>query len=197
MKKFKRAIFTIPSIFAAGAIMSAPNTQEDSENIADSNGFFNKVKTYVSNIEDNQAFTLAQHSSHSSHSSHGSHGSHGSHSSYNGVNIVDPSASNSFNAKAFRNEDSTPRQTILPSSPAIAEYGSRKLKVLPGNSKRFQETIQKLQIALVSRGFDVGEVNGLLHSRTIAAVYEYQSKNNFIPNGKITPETLSSLGITA
>ena len=64
-------------------------------------------------------------------------------------------------------------------------------------SKRFQETIQKLQIALVSRGFDVGEVNGLLHSRTIAAVYEYQSKNNFIPNGKITPETLSSLGITA
>ena len=61
---------------------------------------------------------LAQHSSHASHGSHGSHASHSSHSShssYNGVNVVDPDMKDEIYGLT-RNEDSTPRQTILPSS---------------------------------------------------------------------------------
>ena len=196
MKKIKKILFTIPSLLAAGALSAANTENDDKQSFQESkDSFFDRVKAYVSDINDSQSYTLAQHSSHSSHSSHGSHASHSSHSSYNGVNVVDPDMKDEVSTVLTRNEDSTPRQTILPSSPAITDYGSRKLKVLPGNSQAFKDTIKTLQLALAAKGYDVGELNGEMHSRTIAAIYEYQSDSNFIPSGKATPETLSSLGI--
>ena len=197
MKKLKKSLFTIPTILAAGAISANNSNDEVTKAEAESQeGFFSKVKEYIVNIKDSQTYTLAQHSSHASHGSHGSHASHGSHSSYNGVNVVDPNFKDQNSDQLFaRNENSTPRQTILPSSPAIADYGSRKLKILPGNSKAFKATIMQVQVALAARGYNVGEVNGEMHSSTIAAIYAYQNDNNFIPSGKATPETLSSLSI--
>ena len=198
-EKIKKILFTIPSLLAAGALTAANTENDDKQSFQESkDGFFDRVKAYVSDINDSQSYTLAQHSSHASHGSHGSHASHSSHSShssYNGVNVVDPDMKDEISTVLTRNEDSTPRQTILPSSPAITDYGSRKLKVLPGNSQAFKDTIKTLQLALATKGYDVGELNGEMHSRTIAAIYEYQSDSNFIPSGKATPETLSSLGI--
>ena len=193
MKKLKKTLFTIPTILAAGAITANNNDETSNAEVESKESFFSKVKEYIVNIQDSQSYTLAQHSSHAS---YGSHSSHGSHSSYNGVNVVDPNSKDQESAVLYsRNEDSTPRQTILPSSPAIADYGSRKLKILPGNSKAFKETIKQMQIALTARGYNPGEVNGEMHSSTIAAIYAYQNDNNFIPSGKATPETLSSLSI--
>jgi len=93
-----------------------------------------------------------------------------------------------------RNESSTPRSTILPSSPAITK--PKALKRLPGNSGKFKDAIIRVQVSLASQGFNVGSINGELHSRTIAAIYEYQSRIGLIPSGKVTPETLDNLGIT-
>ena len=124
---------------------------------------------------------------------HGSHGSHDSHSSYMPSNIIDPQKTQEIST---RNENSTPRQTVLPSSPAIAEFGSRKLKKLPGHSQLFKDAVQKVQVALMVKGYEVGEINGEMHSRTIAAIYEYQQDINFIPSGKLTSDTLASLGIS-
>lgn len=43
----------------------------------------------------------------------------------------------------------------------------------------------------------MGEVNGELHARTVAALYKYQEDTHQIPSGKVTNEVLSSLGIIA
>jgi len=88
---------------------------------------------------------------------------------------------------------STPPSSILPSSPAIV----KKLKILPGNSEKFRELVMRVQIALLAKGYDVGEINGGLHARMVAALYKYQEDVSQIPSGKLTNETLSSLGIIA
>jgi len=92
-----------------------------------------------------------------------------------------------------RNESSTPYNSVLPSTPAIA----KKLKVLPGNSEHFRTLVTRTQLALIARGYEAGEVNGEVHARTVAALYRYQTDTGFVPSGKITSETLSSLGIVA
>lgn len=92
-----------------------------------------------------------------------------------------------------RNEASTPRSAILPSSPALA----KKLKTLPGNSKTFSKIVSRTQISLASSGYDVGPINGQIHARTVAAIYEFQERSGMIPTGKLTNDVLGSLGIIA
>ena len=200
MKKIiaKAIGYVVPSLAAAGAV-SADLGGFDSSKVSAPLDSLKDAKSIVSNFQDNQVFTLAGHSSHASHGSHGSHGSHSSHSS-SGLILeqIDESeqrmAINGLDTGA-RNEASTPRSTVLPSSPAIAKH--KKLKILPGNSKKFTEVVTQVQIALGSRGYDIGAVNGEYHARTIAAIYEYQAARGIPATGKITPETLSSLGIIA
>ena len=92
---------------------------------------------------------------------------------------------------------STPTSSILPSSPAITDLAGekRKLKVLPGNSGKFKDTLLRAQVALASQGYSVGAVDGEMHARTVAAIYEFQLQSGIEPTGKLSPETLSKLGI--
>ena len=171
----RRSVFSVASLLAAGL---TPPTAISSEEAADSLGertsLLDRLEAIVQPLDHGHRYTLAGHSSHRSHHSHHSHHSHAG-----------------YRAGAGRNEESTPRSTILPSSPAIA----RKLKVLPGNSAKFRNTVAQVQVGLATKGYDVGKIDGQAHARTIAAVYTYQRDAGFIPSGRITSEVLGSLGI--
>jgi His-Xaa-Ser repeat protein HxsA len=185
--------FAIPSLLAAGLV---PFGAAASESPAEANpldrSLMDNIDASISGIEEAHHYTLAQHSSHASHASHGSHGSHRSSS----MRINTPStnaALATLEGASTRNVSSTPPNSVLPSSPAIA----RKLIVLPGNSKKFRDIVMRVQIALVAQGYEVGAVDGSLHARTVAAIYRYQSDTGMIPSGKINTETLNFLGVQA
>jgi len=187
----RRSKYTIPTLFAAGLTPFAAVAGEEPQDAAEGKDtFFDSVKKMVSSIGDSHQFTLAQHRSHQS---HGSHVSHQSHRSYGYRLTPEDTATVMQAAAGARNEMSTPHSSVLPSSPAIAG----KLKVLPGNSEKFRELVMRMQVALQVRGYEVGAVNGEIHARTVAALYRYQEDAGFVPSGKVTSDTLSSLGITA
>lgn len=199
-KKFgKTASYVVPSLFAAGMV-AEPAIAEIDGATSNSAPADLEAKSLVSEISKQQTYTLA---GHSSHGSHGSHGSHSSHSSYSGINLIqEEDAKNteetliaSSGMDGGRNESSTPRSAILPSTLATAE--KRKLKTLPGNSKKFADIVRQAQVALSIKGYNVGAINGELHARTIAALFEYQSSVGLLANGKLNPETLSAIGIVA
>ncbi len=180
---------TIPTLLAAGLTALPVAADVEAEKSSESEiSLFDHMKGIVKNIEEAHQFTLAQHRSHQSHSSHQSHRS----SSYQSPSIQSGSQA-TLPAESTRNKMSTPPNSVLPSSPAIV----KKLKILPGNSGKFRELVMRTQIALLSKGYHVGEINGELHARMVAALYKYQEDTGQIPSGKLTNETLSSLGIAA
>lgn len=190
----KKVTFTIPGLVAAGLVPFSGAIANNSENaVTEDSSMFESLKNMILGIDESHSYTLAQHSSHASHASHGSHGSHRS------ASYRSPPASEGelefqpVGLDTTRNEQSTPPTAVLPSSPAIA----KKLKVLPGNSAKFGELVTRVQLALTSRGYEVGEVDGRMHARTIAAVYQYQQDRGMIPSGKLTNDVLSSLAIVA
>ena len=186
----KKAKFAIPTLMAAGLVPMAAAGDEPAQGPSfNSDSFFDDFKNIVANIDESHEFTLAGHGSHESHASHGSHESHRSYSE----RVVPDEEAVKQVSLGSRNESSTPFNSVLPSTPAIA----KKLKVLPGNSGKFQTLVTRAQLALIARGYQAGEVNGEVHARTVAALYRYQSNTGLVPTGKITPETLSSLGIIA
>jgi His-Xaa-Ser repeat protein HxsA len=183
----KNAKFAIPTLIAAGlAPFAAAGDEPGQGSVVNDDSLIDSFKKIVANIDESHEFTLARHSSHASHASHQSHRSY----SYR----VTPEDDAVMQASAkSRNESSTPYNSVLPSTPAIA----KKLKVLPGNSEKFHTLVTRMQLALIVRGYEAGEINGEVHARTVAALYRYQSDAGFVPSGKVTPATLSSLGLIA
>ena len=191
----KFAKFVVPTLAAAGsAALNADTEATKTTSLEmDDASLLQNAKSLVSELETQQVYTLAQHSSHGSHGSHGSHSSHSSHASGGARTIsIDNDGVDELEA---RNLASTPNSSVLPSSPALVEQ--RKLKILPGNSAKFADTVIQAQLALAGRGFDVGVIDGTLHARSIAAIYEFQSSVGLQSTGKLSSETLSSLGIVA
>ncbi len=192
----KTLSFVVPSLAAAGAFGAEPDGGVQTQNqLIETDGLLNKAKSIVSDIKKRQIYTLAQHSSHSSHSSHGSHSSHSSHAS-GGARSLSIDDIDAQDILAGRNESSTPRNTVLPSSRIVVEE-ERKLKILPGNSDKFTKIVLSAQLALAAKGYNVGAIDGSLHARSIAAVFEYQNDNAILASGKLDTDTLSSLGIVA
>ena len=184
--------FAIPTLLAAGIAPLAAMAGDDTKmNARTGESLFDQMKGIVTSIDESHRFTLAQHQSHASHGSHQSHQSHRSYSYQLLPGEIGPDAA--VASANTRNEMSTPPSSVLPSSPAIA----KKLKILPGNSGKFRELVLRTQIALFSKGYQVGDVNGELHARTVAALYQYQDDMGQIPSGKVTNDVLSSLGIVA
>ncbi len=123
-------------------------------------------------------YTLA---GHRSHSSHGSHGSHGSHRSSTGGGVPVPSAPRS---------NSTTPQTVLPSLPSAPTP-------LPGNSAKFTLIVMEVQTALYALGYYTGAIDGVVGPQTVTALSKYQKEWGLTVNGRITPEVLDALGISA
>jgi His-Xaa-Ser repeat protein HxsA len=179
--------FTIPSLLAAGLVpFGAAADEGPAEANTVGRTLLDNLDAAIFGIEESHRYTLAAHSSHGSHRSHWS----------SSLRIIAPSADaapTTLEETSTRNVSSTPPNSVLPSSPAIA----RKLIVLPGNSKKFRDIVMRVQIALISRGYEVGAVDGSLHARTVAAIYRYQGDAGMVPSGKVTTETLSFLGVPA
>lgn len=180
----KKLKYLIPSLLTAGFVNNAisdNNSSQADEEVSYS--LKDRIGKIIQNLEDKQEYNLAGHSSHQSHGSHRSHQS----SSYR----LPPASDNANDIIASRNLQSTPNTSILPSSQAVA----KKIKTLPGNSAKFKNTIENIQTALLIKGYDVGAIDGNLHAETASAIYQYQSDNGFIPNGRVTNEVLASLAI--
>ncbi len=186
--------FAIAALAAAGFTSTTSSAQPPNQEQSKSN-FLDDIKKIVKSMTQPHEYTVAGHSSHYSHSSHGSHGSHRSY--YKSPELEDSQFFKSETAvlesAVSRNENSTPRNTVLPSSPAIA----KKLKVLPGNSSKFREVITAAQVALVARGYEAGPINGNLQAKTMAAVFKFQRDSGLLPDGKLTPEVLTALNVVA
>jgi hypothetical protein len=56
-------------------------------------------------------------------------------------------------------------------------------------------TVRDAQQALVSRGFELGPIDGIVGPRTRAALRAYQQKQGLAPSGQPDPETLRSLEV--
>jgi His-Xaa-Ser repeat protein HxsA len=55
--------------------------------------------------------------------------------------------------------------------------------------------IMRVQLALMTRGYDPGAVDGVLTEETKAALRSFQKSRGFAESGRLTTETLTALGI--
>jgi peptidoglycan hydrolase-like protein with peptidoglycan-binding domain len=57
------------------------------------------------------------------------------------------------------------------------------------------EDIRKVQIALKNRGYDPGEINGMVSSETEAAIKKFQFANNLPVSGNLDEPTRAALSV--
>jgi peptidoglycan hydrolase-like protein with peptidoglycan-binding domain len=94
-------------------------------------------------------------------------------------------------AESARNERSTPRDSILPVSPAIAP----SVQVSTGNLD--YAFIQRAKAYLAALGYDVGRFDGHPSAKLKAAVFRYQQARGLPPSGELDAATLTTLGLSA
>lgn len=180
--------FAIPSLVAAGLI--GPSVAAaDPPSPSGPTGPDDVTQLPIGELHE---FQLAQHQSHQS---HGSHGSHYSHRSYYKP-LPDEGEEDGFmgpDAFLGRNEQSTPRSFVLPSSPALATNSERGSV----DAEKARKLVVRVQLALFTRGYDVGAVDGTLNPKTVAAIYRFQKSIGLIPSGTLAPEVLDALGVVA
>lgn len=178
MKKRK---YLIPTLMAAGFLGNQANAtavlQLDVPD-AKKTSLFEKLRL-------NHLYILAGHRSHSS------HGSHSSHRSSSGGGYTKPRTTPLYTAPTTRNKSSTPKSSILPSSPSAAT------KTLPGNSGKFKKIAIQVQLALTSYGYYSGAIDGMIGRGSKTALSRFQSDYSLKVTGTITPEVLNAMGISA
>jgi lipid-binding SYLF domain-containing protein len=59
-----------------------------------------------------------------------------------------------------------------------------------------REDVRQAQMALKNRGFDPGEMNGMISSQTMEAIRQFQRASGLPVNGKLDQQTQAALGIT-
>lgn len=87
--------------------------------------------------------------------------------------------------QSSRNENSTPRESVLPFSPAIT--GQRQSAEV--------ETVLRSKAILTTLGYDVGRFDDRASAKLAAAVYRFQKAHGLRPSGKLNRSTLQKLGI--
>ena len=85
-----------------------------------------------------------------------------------------------------RNERSTPRNSILPFSPAIAPRGPDQVPPPP---------VAVAKVILVRLGYDVGRLDDRITARFKAAVFQFQRARGLAGSGKLDSATLEALGL--
>jgi len=177
----KKRNYLVPTLMAAGFLgnhanaVAVPALYEPD----------NKEPSLFEKLRLNHLYILAGHRSHSS------HGSHSSHRSSSGSGYTKPRATPLYTAPTTRNNSSTPKSSILPSSPSAAT------KTLPGNSGKFKKIAMQVQLALTSYGYYSGAIDGIIGRGSKAALSRFQSDFSLKVTGTITPEVLNAMGIPA
>ena len=82
-----------------------------------------------------------------------------------------------------RNERSTPRESVLPASPAIA--------TILGVDSSAEITLGKA--LLLRLGYDVGRFDGVVSAKLVAAIYHFQQDNGLKPTGQLDQSTFQIL----
>lgn len=101
-----------------------------------------------------------------------------------------PGAGSAFAASGVatgaRNERSTPRNSILPFSPAIAPRGPDQVPPPP---------VAIAKAILIRLGYDVGRLDDRITARFKAAVFQFQRARGLASSGKLDSATLEALGL--
>jgi len=87
----------------------------------------------------------------------------------------------------------------VPPAPAVAqESGTQQAPadVGVGPTAFDMEDVRQAQMALKNRGYDPGEINGMVSSQTQDAIRQFQTSNGIPVTGKLDQQTQVSLGIT-
>jgi His-Xaa-Ser repeat protein HxsA len=134
-------------------------------------------------------FDLAAHRSHSSHRSHVSHSSHSSHRS---------STTGGYSSPVYTAPVYTPQVNSTPiyTAPAALPPGGA-LITLPGNTSKFTSIVLQVQTALYAYGYFSGPLTGVVDPATKLALSDMQAQFGLPVTGKITPDVLDALSITA
>lgn len=162
---------------------------------------------FVDPAQRGRLLLLAGHRSHSSHSSHSSHvsGSSGHSSHYSGSTYTapvysppatvpkpKPAPKSSNTSQGFYTAPST--SDDQPEASASAEPTTTT------EAKRFtkdelNDIVQKVQIALIVRGFDPGPVDGVYSAKMKTALGEFQAANNLPVTHLMDLKTLKLLNV--
>ena len=73
--------------------------------------------------------------------------------------------------------------------------GVLRLSVTPSASAASSEEIKTVQKSLNDKGYDVGSADGVLGTRTRAAIRQYQASEKLTVNGRLDTETAGKLGV--
>ncbi|WP_425516921.1 His-Xaa-Ser repeat protein HxsA [Novosphingobium profundi] len=148
----------------------------------------------IQRFSQDHMFILAGHRSHSSHASHSSHRS-GSSGTYRApVYTPRAPATPRTTAPSTRNERSTPRSSILPSSPAITN--AQPLYSSP-SATSIKNVVRQVQLGLTSYGYYTGAIDGIVGPQMRSALTRFQTDFNLNVTGTITPEVLDAFKIRA
>ena len=69
------------------------------------------------------------------------------------------------------------------------------LGVVPSASAASSEEIKSIQKSLNDKGYDAGPADGVLGTRTRAAIRQYQASEKLTVNGRLDAETAGKLGV--
>src|SRR5688572_13622396 len=85
-----------------------------------------------------------------------------------------------------------------PSAPAaeLAEYRQTPADIGVGPTAYDVEDVRQVQIMLRNRGFDPGDINGMVSSQTQEALRQFQVANNLPVTGRIDQQTQRALGVS-
>ena len=102
------------------------------------------------------------------------------------VSVFTPSSVKETIDVDHRNERSTPRDSVLPTSPAIApDHGEHHSAV----------SVQLAKAILLRLGYQVGRLDDRVTARFKAALFRYQRAHGLSTSGNLDELTLQSLGI--
>ena len=87
-----------------------------------------------------------------------------------------------------RNERSTPRESVLPGSPAISPLGT---KGSIGADEAAQ--VMRTKAFLLRLGYDVGRLDQRITAKFRAAIFQFQKANKLPPSGMLDDATLKNL----
>ena len=191
----KKRRFLISSLLMAGIAPVRPLDASTAPGLAPSSaGPDPDNDAIIQRFAQQHRYLLAAHRSHSSHASHGSHRSGSSGIPRSPVYTPSPSpAPRTSPAPSSRNERSTPRDSVLPSSSATAP---NSLYSAP-TTDQISQVVRRVQLGLKSYGYYNGAIDGVVGKETRASLVRLQTDFGLKVTGTITPEVLDVFKIAA
>ncbi|HHQ4663848.1 TPA: His-Xaa-Ser repeat protein HxsA, partial [Aeromonas veronii] len=122
------------------------------------------------------------------HRSHRSHSSHRSH--YSGYGTSTYSAPVAVPSRAYGSSVNSLNQSLQ--APLEVTSPARRLTA---NDSAMMDLVMRVQLALFTKGYDVGIIDGKIGPKTRAQIKRYQSDNRLSSTGTLTTSLLTSLGI--